>query len=145
VSIKTLETIDPVLHAVFDLSGLIKSTSGPLENVVTFQNYYEKRGGGTMVEQFLGGPNGIDEGPDYNFEIGNFFSGGIMGDSIASQAQSTAEINVTSTFANLYTYTPYEMDAEGDVIYGRLKGSQVQHDSMPFYLQQMVINDLTNG
>jgi hypothetical protein len=40
---------------------------------------------------------------------------------------------------------PISGASSGDLITGRLKGSQVQHDTMPFYLEEIVISDLANG
>jgi hypothetical protein len=45
--------------------------------------------------------------------------------------------------ANFTIFAAYKNN--GAIIYGRLKGSQVQHDGMPFYVQQMVIDAIDNS
>jgi hypothetical protein len=138
VPIKILLTIDPVTNA-FGLSGLIKSTDGPKANVVNFTNYYETRGGTTAVERFSSMTGGIDLGADPNLTLGNFFSAAITGSMLNSAAQATTQTVVTTALANSTLYISYQNDG-AEIIYGRLKGSQVQHDAMPFFLQTTAVN-----
>jgi hypothetical protein len=145
VPITDLITIDPVLHAVGGLSGVIKWTDGPLGNVQNFINYYESRGGTATTTQFADANGQVNLGPDTNYTIGNFFSAGIHGDLLGSHAQNTTQTNVNTAYANLNVYIYYKQDGTGTPIYGRFKGSQVQHDIMPFFLQQTVINLLANS
>ncbi len=144
VPLTALVTIDPVLHAVFGLSGLIKSTEGPLGNVQNFTNYYELRGGTATTQQFVDSGGRVNLGADTSFTIGNAFSALIHGDALNSHAQNTTPINVNTAFANLNLYVLYKVDGTGTPIYGRFKGSQVQHDIMPFYLQNTVITLIGN-
>ena len=147
VPIDNLVTIDPILNAVFGLSGLIKTTDGPLANVINFKNYYETKGGTATVEEFSAPAGGIDLGPDPNFTLGTFFSAGLSGDVLHDHSENPSpsnQINVNTQLANFNIYIPYR-NSDGTVIYGRLKGSQVQHDAIPFYVQQMVIDAINNS
>jgi hypothetical protein len=142
VPIKILVTIDPVLHALAGLSGLIRSTLGPESNVLKFRNYYQHRGGGTSFGVYTQPPFPAQTG---TVTIPNGFSGLIQGDRLNSQSPDTVHTQVDMAFANMQLYTLYESGPDGEPLYAQLKGSQVQHDTMPLYLFGQVVSDITNA
>jgi hypothetical protein len=142
VPIKILVTIDPVLHAFAGLSGLIRSTQGPESNVLTFKNYYQQRGGGTSFDYYSQPPFFIYQGTE---PIPFGFSAFIGGDALNSQASHTDQIRVDTFWANNQRYNLYKAGPDEEPLYALMKGSQVQHDTMPLYLLWQVIDDFTNA
>ena len=141
VPFQILDTIDPVLHAVYGLSGLARSTQGVRNNVVSYNNYYEQKGGTSDPDLNF---EGIDDlGPAPYIE-GNWFSRGVHGDWIPSSAQNGTlrEFQVDTSYAGLYESALYDPDGAAYAgEYAVLAGNQVNHDTMPLYCTTLVEQD----
>ena len=126
VPVQTLITIDPVNTQPG------KHTDGPLSNVAQFLNFYELNPGGTTIPLTVRGTRRSGGAAPFN-------SSNIIGGLLPSAAQSSSQTLVDhgGPLTNVYVTQSFS-----HFTYGTLKGGDVNHMTMPWYLYSTILSDL---
>ncbi|MGB7159043.1 MAG: hypothetical protein WBD40_13320 [Tepidisphaeraceae bacterium] len=140
VPVQSLVAIDPVNSTFLGLSWLIKHVNGPVKaNVARYRGYWRTRTGAQMMNITLAGiPAGDPQ--DMGTPAGRL----ITGDFIKSRAPNTQIVNIDTQRASAsiihFQYPVSHPLYQGQA--GDMTGSNVGHDTMPWYLFEEVRNEL---
>jgi hypothetical protein len=155
VQVDLLLMIDPVRNGPFGAARLLKPLRGPVEtNVKRMVNWYQRRGGGTRFGLYL--PQTSENGalfgnPIYELiayqqdEVINPPFGGLKADPIPNNldASQVEQINLSTLGNRFATNVEYFRDPldgtdprrEDNWFDANLTASQVQHDTVPFFIR----------
>jgi hypothetical protein len=125
--IDTLITLDPVND------NPLKSTVGVPDNVYNFVNYYQQKGGDTTIDLYT---------DPFDIKVDSITVEdplNLKGDTLVSEAQiRTRQIRID---AGALANTRVEHEVR-DNLNGKLKGSDTNHGSLPFFTYEFAVRDL---
>jgi hypothetical protein len=119
VKVRSLVTLDPVNH-----NG--RHTDGVTSNVKYFSNYYQQRAGTTKVEVYI-----KKFGIKVHLRTVSVDDPlNITGDVLPSEAHKTRQVRVDTVYSD--DSVSHEVESGG--IRGRIKGKDVNHGTLPFFI-----------